>query len=647
MSFETQKRLVDWEVALGVNFVNQHLSYYSLNGVRKFDYPPSFSYHEPWWDDYKLLGDYIGRICMAMSSGEQMNHTLVFQPNTTAWMYFSRTVENPAIDSIRNGFKSFVYQMEQQHLEYDLGSENVLKTIGSVNGKTLKVGKRDYSLIVIPAEMENIDNSTFELLKNYLDNGGKVLSFRKDIPMLDGKPSGMVSELIGKAGDKWISAQKLSDASALSLLRTEDFSLSDKGKNGMLYHQRRVLDDGQVLFVVNSHPKLKTAATISIKGKYVSRIDLVSGKVYRYPASSSDGKVTMDLELEAAGSALFVVNNKESGESQFIIASGEEREVQPEGPLTVRREADNVLMINYLDLKTHKTEKKNIYFMNALIGLFNENGVETGNPWQHKIQYRKTWLDLDKQFKPGSWFEASYHFNIKSSLKQEDMKAISAVAERPELWKVLINGHEVFPLADSWWIDRGFPQYPVGEYLKTGDNTLTIKASRMNILAEVTPVYLLGSFLVKPGSAGWEISGGDINSTGSWRDLGLPFYSQEVAYSQNFKVSKAEGGTFMARLNKWKGSVAEVLVNGKAAGHIAWQPYELDVTQFLQDGDNEITVKVAGSLKNTFGFFYQENNNWIFGPWSWNYAPEKPPSASQYFLNDCGLMEPFSLFEVK
>ncbi|MCU0363524.1 MAG: hypothetical protein MUE32_09210, partial [Bacteroidales bacterium] len=48
MSFETQKRLVDWELALGVNFVNQHLSYYSLNGVRKFDYPPSFSYHEPW-----------------------------------------------------------------------------------------------------------------------------------------------------------------------------------------------------------------------------------------------------------------------------------------------------------------------------------------------------------------------------------------------------------------------------------------------------------------------------------------------------------------------------------------------------------------------------------------------------------------------
>ena len=110
MTFEAQKRLVDWECALGVNFVNQHLSYYSLNGVRKFDYPPSFSYHEPWWSHYKLMGDYIGRISMAMSSGEQINRTLVLQPNTTAWMYFSRTTRNPAIDSYPDGVQKLRLQ---------------------------------------------------------------------------------------------------------------------------------------------------------------------------------------------------------------------------------------------------------------------------------------------------------------------------------------------------------------------------------------------------------------------------------------------------------------------------------------------------------------------------------------------------------
>jgi hypothetical protein len=74
--------------------------------------------------------------------------------------------------------------LEQLHIEYDLGSENVLKVLGSVNGNQLKVGKRDYSLVVIPAEMENIDQPTFDLLQKYLENGGKVLSFNPSITLL-------------------------------------------------------------------------------------------------------------------------------------------------------------------------------------------------------------------------------------------------------------------------------------------------------------------------------------------------------------------------------------------------------------------------------------------------------------------------------
>ena len=647
MTFETQKRLVDWEVVMGVNFVNQHLSYYSLNGVRKFDYPPSFSYHEPWWEHYELMGDYIGRISMAMSSGEQINKTLVLQPNTSAWMYFSRKDKNPAINRIRDGFKNFVYRMEQQHLEYDLGSENVLREIGSVKGKILKVGKRDYSLVVIPAEMENIDIHTFDLLQKYLDNGGKVLSFRKDIPMLDGEVSAVVNELIGKSGANWTVAENLTDANALALLIGEEFAMTDLTKNGMTYHQRRMLDDGQVLFVVNSHPTKKASAELTLNGKSVSVLDLVSGKVSSYPAENKGKKVQVKVDLEPAGSIMLVANNSKVQEPEYSPVSGTRTEIAGKGEMSVKRESDNVMMVNYLDLKTAKTNKKDVYFMNALIGLFNENGVAMGNPWQHKIQYKKTYLEMDTLFKANSGFEASYHFNIKPDLKPEAMKAIRAVVERPEMWKVLINRHEVSPQAGMYWIEKEFPLFAVGEFLKTGANTLTIVAPRMNILAEVTPVYLLGDFLVKPARQGWEITGGDFNTPGLWRELGLPFYSQKVAYSQNFVVSKADAKAFVLQLNQWKGSVAEVLVNGQASGLIAWQPYELDVTSLLKDGDNEITVKVVGSLKNTFGYFYKPADKWIYGPHEWNYSPEKLPAASEYYLQDLGLTEPFSLVAVK
>jgi hypothetical protein len=647
MNFELQKRLVDWECVIGVNFVNQHLSYYSLNGVRKFDYPPSFSYHEPWWEHYKLMGDYIGRICMAMSAGQQINNTIVLQPNTTAWMYFSRKVKNPMISTIRDGFKNFVYLMEQKHLEYDLGSENVLKVLGSVKGDRLRVGQRDYSLVVIPFEMENIDQSTFDLLQKYLENGGKILSFNRNISYIDGSESSGVKELAARYPGQWIVAESLNDPAALRLLTRDEFKMNDQSRNGMLYHQRRMLKDGQLIFVVNSHPTKKAAAEITVDGKYVTILDLVSGKVFSYPAKTENGKVLFQIDLDPAGSSLFAVTNQKPAETEYPVVSGVETAIESSGAVSVKRQSDNILMVNYLDLKTSRSDKKDIYFMNALIGLFNEKGIEMGNPWQHKIQYKKNYLALDSLFKDDSGFEASYHFYINPDLNSESMKSIRAVVERPESWEVRINGQAVEKTPGVYWIEKDFPVYAIGQFLKPGKNTLTLKAQRMNVLAELMPVYILGDFLVNPARQGFEIAEGNISKLGSWRESGLPFYSQKVAYTQNFNITSTDGALFRVKLPRWNGSVASVIVNGQSAGLIAWQPYELDVTSFLAEGVNEITVEITGSLKNTFGFFYQKNEGWIFGPWSWNSSPEKIPSASEYFLMDYGLFEPFKLEEVK
>ena len=79
-----------------------------------------------------------------------------------------------------------------------------------------------------------------------------------------------------------------------------------------------------------------------------------------------------------------------------------------------------------------------------------------GNPWQHKIQYKKNYLALDSLFKADSGFEASYHFYINTSLNAGDMKSIRAVVERPELWTVSINGNNVPKTEGSYWIDKEF-----------------------------------------------------------------------------------------------------------------------------------------------------------------------------------------------
>ena len=50
--------------------------------------------------------------------------------------------------------------------------------------------------------------------------------------------------------------------------------------------------------------------------------------------------------------------------------------------------------------------------MEALVSLFKENGIEFGNPWQHKIQYRTDYVDLDTTFSDSSGFVVEYHFQV-------------------------------------------------------------------------------------------------------------------------------------------------------------------------------------------------------------------------------------------
>ncbi len=72
----------------------------------------------------------------------------------------------------------------------------------------------------------------------------------------------------------------------------------------------------------------------------------------------------------------------------------------------------------------------------------------------------------------------------------------------------------------------------------------------MNVLAELMPVYI-PAVLVRPATRGFEITGGDTGTLGSWREAGLPFYSQKVAYTQKFNVAGADGAAFRVKLNRW------------------------------------------------------------------------------------------------
>ncbi|MHC4158533.1 MAG: glycosyl hydrolase, partial [Planctomycetota bacterium] len=164
MRFEDMKRIGDWLYVLGINTLNEHLSYITIRGARKRDHPPSFSYHEPWWEAYDILAGYFTRLSAVLSAGEQVNRLLLIEPTTTVWMYQPDASHGEQLNKIGDEFQKMVVGLSKDQVEYDIGCEDIIARHGVVEGSLFKAGKRGYETVVLPPLTENLNTKTIELL---------------------------------------------------------------------------------------------------------------------------------------------------------------------------------------------------------------------------------------------------------------------------------------------------------------------------------------------------------------------------------------------------------------------------------------------------------------------------------------------------
>ncbi|VAX19915.1 hypothetical protein MNBD_IGNAVI01-1523, partial [hydrothermal vent metagenome] len=639
LRFADMKRIGDWEYVLGVNFLNQHLSYMTLEGARKRDHPQSFSYHEPWWKYYNILGDYFARLSLALSSGKQINRILVFEPTSTAWLYFSEIDPNKKYGELGPMFQKFVLGLEQYQIEYDLASENIVKDNGQIKKDKFIVGERAYDVIVFPPSFENLDKPTYELLKKYLENGGKILSFVNVPGYIDGSASNELKSFVKKYPTQWIKVNSLSDQQALDLLGSKEIRFHKPEKiKGKLFHHRRDLNDGQVLFLVNTSSNEWSSGLLEIEGKSVNELDLISGEIKQFHSNAKGNSLNISFDLPPTGSLLLLVSNSPSKVLKDE-ATAKIKIIKSSGDLKITKNKPNVLTLDYVDLKLGDTVEKDIYFFQAANTIFKYYGFE-GDPWNSAVQYNTSITDRNN-FPDNSGFEASYSFNVAEGV---DKKSLLAVIEHPELWKILINGKTVDPSSKDYWLDRKFGVYDIGKSVISGINSIKIIASPMTVYSELEPIYIIGDFSLEPQTKGWKLVPVIPIKLGSWKEQGLPFYSEAVSYSKTYEI-ETKNKRFVVKLTDWYGSVAEVKVNGKSAGVIAWEPYELDITDQIKKGRNEITVVISGTLKNLLGPHHIGRVRGTAWPASFESAQKNMPPGNDYDFVDYGLFKDFVLIE--
>ena len=635
-TFNEMKRYGDWQYALGVNTMNQHLTFQTLLGSRKHDHPQSFSYHAPYWDQYTPLNDYYGRLSYVLTAGQQLNDIVIFEPTTTAWMYYRANGEgekrsNKVLKNLDASFRELLNGFEAKQIEYDLASENIVKDQGSVNGTEFIIGKRAYKTVILPEYMETLDSPTAELLSQFIKNGGKVIVLGKKPSRIDGAAANY--------GNEWANVELLSN-SAAAVAKAENEAIKFKDINpgdGRFFHMRRQLEDGQVLFFANSSIGKKAGASLSMKGQSVLLMDAMEGTIKNYPFTDNNGEVSFSFELEPSGSILFFVSDKEEKMDENTPVYISSSIIEAKSPMRVKATAPNVMAINYPAL-TFDGKTLSEHSVTALSeALFKARGFEKGSPWNMTVQFKQNTLDRNKEYTDGSGFKVDYKFTVAESF---DYSGFKATLELPYTATITINGDTVTAIPDEYFIDRDFKVFAIGQSVKEGENTLTIDAPRMDVFAEIEAAYITGDFTLQPTEEGFTMHKPSPLALGSWKKQGWPFYNDNVIYSAEYEVTPTDAADCVVQLNEWNGTVAEVIVNGESAGIIGWAPYSLNVSKLIKEGRNTVEVKVIGSNRNLLGPFSKPTG--YTGPWEWIGQPVMR-AGTDYFLFDYGLFAPFTL----
>jgi hypothetical protein len=315
--------------------------------------------------------------------------------------------------------------------------------------------------------------------------------------------------------------------------------------------------------------------------------------------------------------------------------------VESRSPLTVARTSPNAIRIDYCDLTLNGVTKKDVYFFKAADEVFKAFGFAEGDPWTTAVQFKTSILDRNK-FAPDSGFEATFWFDVAEGVNTASLRA---VVERTPLWKVSVNGNPVESERGQWWLDVDFGVYQIGRHVKPGRNSVTIVARPMSVHNELEPVYIVGDFGAAPQEKGFRIVPASPLQMGSWKEQNLPFYSGSVSYTKTFVLQR--GGKYKVALGKWDGTVAEVRVNGKSAGIIGWQPFEVPIDGLVKSGRNEIQVLVTGSLRNLLGPHHGNISRGMASPGNVRNAPATMPPGTGYAQLPYGLMEDFTVVRMQ
>lgn len=75
-----------------------HLTWTSMAGEAKRDYPASIGYQSPWYKEYPLIENYFSRLNTVLSRGKAVVKVGVIHPIESYWLYWGNKEQSPGAE---------------------------------------------------------------------------------------------------------------------------------------------------------------------------------------------------------------------------------------------------------------------------------------------------------------------------------------------------------------------------------------------------------------------------------------------------------------------------------------------------------------------------------------------------------------------
>jgi hypothetical protein len=602
-TFEAQKWSGDWQTVLGINTRCQHLTPYSIRGMRKRDYPPTFSWHEPWWRYFRFVEDYFARACLFTTIGQPVREVLLLHNISTGW---AEAPESSARKRHGDHLNKIAEDLLALHYDFDLGDEVVMAEHGDVKGRSLRVGEAAYKLVVVP-ESETIFGSTAGLLKRFAEDGGRIIAMQRRPTRIEGRPAAELDELFAHKNVTLIDSTRAELEDALrALLPRRVSAVGEAGTEvpAVIYQERRQGGRSYVM-LANRDRESGQRLLVSLPGEGgVELWDLETGRISRLPALTSEGMTVVEVELPPTGSAALVLDPHAHPLRRPATKPQVVRRILLGRSWEVRRSTENSLPLDTCQWRfagKKWSESMPVFVAQKQIreamGLVDISSSDIAQPW---VRY------TEPSTVPPRTAELRFRFRARYL----PLDGMDLVVESAELFEVEVNGKAVAGKKRGSWLDKSMDRVPLA-HLGRGENELVLRCDYRDAPEyELEECYLIGDFGVDRRTNAITQEP-DTILPGDWCDLGYPYYAGNLIYGQDVNLRLHKGERALVGIGPHFGACIAVHVNGALAGFRGWAAYEVDVTSKLKPGRNRIEIEVCGSPRN------------LLGP---NHLPEKRPA---------------------